>query len=200
MAMDIVLLGFIAGFVFGGFRSGFLKRLFGILFALISLLLTAYLRIPVAAIAAGLFPDIPTSYVDLVTSIIIFPIALTILHAISRKTIERINPKGLTKEIDAVLGAIFGGIEAILILSALVVIVDAYLVSGSALTKGLPSGPISEIVKAFNASETVHLLRQTTVPFVLAILGPLLPKDLKSVVPNGPGGLPIPLPSGLPQP
>jgi uncharacterized membrane protein required for colicin V production len=196
--MDVVLLGFIGGFIFGGYRSGFLKRLFGILFALVSLLLTAYLRIPVAAIAAGLFPDIPTSYVDLVTSIVIFPIVLTILHAISRKTIERINPQGLTKELDAILGAVFGGIEAILILSALVVIVDAYLVSGSAATKGLPTGPISEIVKAFNASETVHLLRQTTVPFVLAILGPLLPKDLKIAVPTGPGGLPIP--SGLPLP
>jgi len=196
--MDVILLGFIAGFIFGGYRYGFLKRLFGIGFAIVTLLLTAYLRIPVGAIASGLFPDVPTAYVDLVSSIIIFPIALTILHAISRSMIERINVRGVTKDIDAILGAILGGIEAIVILSALVVIVDAYLVSGSALVKGLPSGPISDVVKAFNASETVHLLRQTTVPFLLAILGPFLPKDLKSIVPTGPGGLPIP--SGLPRP
>src|SRR5690349_20329897 len=114
--MDVVLLGFIAGFIFGGFRSGFLKRLFGILFAAVSLLLTAYLRIPVAGVAAKVFPDVPSSYVDLVTSIIIFPVVLAALHPLNRKSIERINDPGVTREIDAILGAVFGGIEAILIL------------------------------------------------------------------------------------
>ena len=182
--MDVVLLGIIAGFIFGGFRTGFLKRLFGILFAVVSLLLTAYLRIPVGAIASNLFPDVPTAYVDLITSIILFPAALGVLHVVSRSAIERIHVQGVTKEIDAVLGAVLGGVEAILILSALVVFVDAYLGAGSTQVAGIPAGPIKEIVRAFNSSETVHLLRQTTVPFVVTILGPFLPKDLSTAVPT----------------
>ena len=196
--MDVVLLGFIAGFIFAGFRTGFLKRLFGILFAAVSLLLTAYLRIPVGAIASNFFPDVPTAYVDLITSIIIFPAALAVLHVVSRSAIERIHVQGVTKEIDAALGAVLGGVEAILILSALVVFVDAYLSSGSTQVAGIPAGPIKEIVRAFNSSETVHLLRQTTVPFVVAILGPFLPKDLSSAVPTTlpgfPGGSVLPIP------
>ncbi len=196
--MDVVLLGFIAGFIYGGFRSGFLKRLFGIVFAIVSLLVTAYFRYPVAAITSTFFKSIPEEYAQLVASIILFPAILTILHLVSRKTIERINVQGLTKELDSVLGAILGGVEAILILSALVVIVDAYFGTGSAAIKGVSSGPIKDLVAAFNASETVKILRDTTVPIVLAILGPFLPKDLKSVAPGGVPG--IPLPSGLPIP
>ena len=173
-----------------GSGPGFLKRLFGILFAVVSLLLTAYLRIPVGAIASNLFPDVPTAYVDLITAIIIFPAALAVLHVVSRSAIERIHVQGVTKEIDAVLGAVLGGIEAILILSALVVFVDAYLSSGSTQVAGIPAGPIKEIVRAFNASETVHLLRQTTVPFVVAILGPFLPKDLGTAVPTSAARVP----------
>jgi hypothetical protein len=44
----------------------------------------------------------------------------------------------------------------------------------------------------------VKILRDTTVPIVLAILGPFLPKDLRSMAPSGLPGLP--LPSGLPVP
>jgi uncharacterized membrane protein required for colicin V production len=196
--MDVVLLGFIAGFIYGGYRSGFLKRLFGIAFAVISLLVTAYFRYPVAAIASTLFKSIPEEYAQLVAAVIVFPAVLAILHLVSRKTIERIHVQGLTKQLDGVLGAILGGVEAVVILSALVVIVDAYFGTGSTAIKGVSSGPIKDLVAAFNASETVRILRDTTVPIVLAILGPFLPKDLKSVAPAGVPGLP--LPSGLPIP
>jgi hypothetical protein len=103
--MDVVLLGFIAPFVYGGF-SGFLKRLFGIFFAVIALVVTAYFRYPVASIASTFFKGIPEAYAQLVASIIVFPAILAVLHLASRKAIERINVQGLTKGVDSVLGAI----------------------------------------------------------------------------------------------
>ena len=52
---------------------------------------------------------------------------------------------------------------------------------------------------SFNESYTVHLLRATTVPLVLTVLGPLLPKDITSLVPGGLPGMPgIPGVPGLP--
>ncbi len=199
--MDVVLLGFIAGFIYGGYRSGFLKRLFGIVFVVIALLATAYLRYPVAAIASALFKDIPADYAELVAAIIVFPAVLAALHLLSGTMIERIHVQGLTQAVDGALGAVLGFVEAILILSALVVIVDAYFGSSSTAIAGVSTGYVKDIVKAFNASETVRLLRDTTVPFVVAILGPLLPKDLGEVVPKGLPGIPgLPGGSGLPIP
>ena len=102
---------------------------------------------------------------------------------------------------DKALGAIFGFIEGVLILSVLVVILDTYFVVGAVNGQaplGLPL--ISSLTASFNESYTVHLLRATTVPLVLALLGPLLPKDISSLVPGGLPGMPgIPgLPGGLP--
>jgi hypothetical protein len=54
------------------------------------------------------------------------------------------------------------------------------------------------VTDALDGSTTVHILRDTTVPIVLGLLGPLLPKDISSLIPNGlpslPGGVPLPTP------
>jgi uncharacterized membrane protein required for colicin V production len=100
---------------------------------------------------------------------------------------------------DGALGAVFGGAEAILIVSAAIVIADTYLGTSSALRHTLGPGMLKTITDALNGSTTVHLLRDTTVPVVLSILGPLLPKDISTLLPAGlptgiPGGIPLPTP------
>ena len=196
--MDVVLVGFIVGLIYGGFRSGLLKRLLGLVFAIVALFASAWLRYPIGAIASTFFKDIPPDYANLVGSAIAFPAVLAGLHILSSKTLGKVQVQGLTKGLDATLGAIFGGIEAILVLSAVIVILDAYFATSTATSPLAPAGSLKDLTKAFNASETVHLLRDTTVPVVLAILGPLLPTDLKTLVPTGlPGGV-LPLPSTRP--
>jgi uncharacterized membrane protein required for colicin V production len=191
--MDVVLVGFIAGFVYGGFRSGFVKRVIGIGFAIVSLGLGAYFRYPVGAIASTLFKDIPADYANLVGYAIAFPAILAAFHIASRLLLGKLQVKGMTKEVDSLLGAIFGGAEAILILSAAVVVLDAYFGTSATPSALTHTGMLRDLTASFNASTTVQLLRGSTVPIVLGILGPILPTDVKNLVPNG-----LPLPSGLP--
>jgi len=96
----------------------------------------------------------------------------------------------------------------VLILSVVVVIFDTYFAIGAATGTAPGLSAFSGIVASFNESYTVHLLRATTVPVVLTVLGPLLPKDISSLVPGGLPGMPgipglpgvpgIPGPPGLP--
>jgi len=102
----------------------------------------------------------------------------------SRKVLDRFRIEGLTKGIDAALGAAFGAIEAILIISAVIVLFDAYYSPDALAIAGTQAGALKDLAKAFNGSETVHLLRDSTVPFVVTILGPLLPSDLHDVLPT----------------
>ena len=199
--MDVVLVGFIAGYIFGGWRTGFLRRLLGIAFAIISFLLSAYFRYPIGAIASTFFKDIPTDYANLVGYTIAFPAILAILHFGSRTITGRIQVQGMTKEVDALLGAIVGGVEAVVILSAAIVILDAYFGTSATPDSLSHAGSLKDLAKTVNATTTVHLLRATTVPVVLAILGPLLPTDVSSLLPNGlpTRGL-LPGASGLPLP
>ena len=92
--MDILLVGFIGGFTFGGWRSGFILRLFGLLFMAISLVLGAYLRVPFGAIATAFFPNIPEDYATLVGYTIAFPVILTVLHVATHPFIKRFHPRG----------------------------------------------------------------------------------------------------------
>jgi uncharacterized membrane protein required for colicin V production len=194
--VDVILVGFIAGFIFAGFRSGFLKRLVGIILIAISFLASVYLRDVVGAIASTFFKDIPADYAQLVGATIAFPIILVALHLVSRFVFGRIQVHGIVAEgTDKILGALLGGIEAILIISVGIVILDAYYGTASTLGTSFHSTYLKDFAQAVNASETVKLLRATTVPFVLAILGPLLPKDLSSLLPGGlPNRLPFPTP------
>jgi uncharacterized membrane protein required for colicin V production len=193
--MDVVLVGFIAAFIFGGWRTGFLRRLLGIVFLVAALVLGAYFRYPVGAIASQLFKDIPSDYANLVGYAIAFPVILAALHITAHVVIGKVAVSGMTKEVDAALGAVLGAVEAILILSAVIVIVDAYFGTSSVIADAVAPGMLKDFTKALNGAETVKLLRGTTVPVVLAILGPLLPKDLGSLRPTGlPNKLPFPIP------
>jgi uncharacterized membrane protein required for colicin V production len=189
--VDVLLVGFIGGFIYGGWRSGFIRRVIGIGFLAISFVAAGYLRYPVGAIAKTFFPNIPPDYADLVGYTIAFPAILAGLHIASAFLLRHVAVKGVSREVDAAAGAVLGGVEAVLILSAAVVIVDTYFGTSSSLGKTFPPGYLKELAQAMNGSTTVHLLRDSTVPLVLGILGPLLPKDVHTIFP---GGLPTRLP------
>ncbi len=194
--MDVVLVGFIAGFIYGGFRTGFLLRLLGIAFMAISFVASAYVRYPIGAIASNFLPQVPSDYANLVGMAIAFPVILFVLHTVSRVVLGKVKVHGLVAEgTDKILGAILGGVEAVLILSAAIVILDTYFGTSASLGPEFHAGFLKQLTEAFNSSETVQLLRGTTVPIVLAVLGPLLPSDISSIVPSGlPTRLPFPNP------
>ncbi|HET7028010.1 MAG TPA: CvpA family protein [Candidatus Limnocylindrales bacterium] len=193
--MDVALVGFIGGFVYGGWNTGFLKRLIGIAFMAISFVASAYFRYPIGAIARTFFPNAPVDYADLVGYTIAFPAILVGLHLVSHAALGRVRMSGITQEMDRGLGALFGGIEAVLILSAGIVILDAYFGTGSSLSKNLGFGPLRDLTASLNSSETVKLLRGSSVPVVLGLVGPFLPHDVTTLLPTGlPGRLPFPTP------
>ncbi|MEO5703441.1 MAG: CvpA family protein [Candidatus Limnocylindrales bacterium] len=195
---DLALLGFIGASVFGGFRSGFLRRLAGLAFLGISFVAGAYLRAPAGAVVNAVFPKIPEQYADMVGYAVAFSVLLIVFNLFSSKILSRVATRGLSQMTDKVLGVVFGGLEAVLIISAGIVILHTY--SDSTALGGLPDlGILKDLRTAVDESTIGKLLEDTTVPIVLLLLGPLLPKDISSIVPTTiPGGLPgFPIP-GLP--
>ncbi|MGH2464719.1 MAG: CvpA family protein [Candidatus Limnocylindrales bacterium] len=195
--MDVVLVGFIAASIFGGFRAGLIRSVLGLLFMAISFVVGAYLRYPVGALFTTFFKDVPSDYSNLVGYTIVFPVVLAGLHIVSGVVLKKVAVRGIEKSADQALGAVFGGVEAILIISAAIVIVDTYL-GTTQIRHTLGPGMLKTITDALDGSTTVHILRDTTVPIVLGLLGPLLPTDVSSLIPNGlpslPGGIPLPTP------
>ncbi len=189
---DLLLLGFIAGYVRGGWSTGFLRRLVGLGFLAGSFVAGAYLRQPVGAIIAGIFPDIPPSYADMVGYSVSFAVLVVGLNIISGPVLGKVAMTGVSRAMDQALGAVFGAIEAILLISVAIVILDTYFGKTGALATDPGLGFLKTLSQALDQSTIGQFLIQTTVPFVLAVLGPLLPTDVSSLVPTDVPGLDLP--------
>ena len=182
---DLLLALFIAGYVFGGWRTGLLRRLAGLAFIAIALIAGAYIRIPVGTVVAGVFTDLPPEYADMVGYAVAFGIIVTALNLISGPILSRATVGGFSQVTDRTLGAALGGVEAVFIISAAIVILDTYFGSAGPLA-GVPGlGFLTSVSDALDASAIGQFLAKTTVPLVLTILGPLLPDDITSIVPGG---------------
>jgi uncharacterized membrane protein required for colicin V production len=192
---DVLMVGFVAALTFGGWRTGLIHRLAGLAFMAIAFVLGAYLRGPFGDLASSFIKDIPPDYASLVGYAFAFPVILAVLHVVSYRFLKGQRPRGMTNELDKSLGALFGFIEGVLILSAIVVILDTYFATGPSVGHRPGIDLFQSLTGEFNASVTVHLLRLTTVPLVLGVLGPLLPSDISSLMPSGVPGMP-----GLPFP
>jgi len=188
---DLVMLGIIAGFLRGGWSSGFVRRLAGLVFLGISFLAGAYLRGPVGALVHTFLPKVPEQYAETIGYSVAFSVLLVVFNLFSSKILSRVATGGFSKATDKTLGVIFGGLEAILILSAAIVILHTYTDPDSAVTGISQLGFLHDLRVAVDGSTIGKLLEDTTVPLVLLLLGPFLPTDIKSIVPTAiPGGLP----------
>ncbi len=195
---DLVLLGLFAAFIAGGWASGFVRRLAGLIYLALSFVLGAYLRGPLGAIVAGIFPDIPKPYAEMVGYTAAFTVLVFAFNFFSRAILSKIAVQGMSKITDKALGAVFGGIEAVLIASAAIVILHTYATEVGILAKLSGFGILKEVADGIDTSTIGQILEKTTVPLILAILGPLLPQDIKTLVPTTIPGLPGgTLPGGL---
>jgi uncharacterized membrane protein required for colicin V production len=189
---DFLLLGFIAGFIRGGWSTGFLRRLVGLGYLAAAFVVGAYLRQPVGAIIAGIFPQMPPSYAEMVGYSVSFGVLVAVLNIISGPVLGKVAMTGVSRKMDQALGAVFGAIEAALLISVAIVILDTYFGKTGALATDPGLGFLKTLSQALDQSTIGQFLIQTTVPFVLAILGPLLPTDVSSLVPNDVPGLGLP--------
>jgi uncharacterized membrane protein required for colicin V production len=177
---DLYLLGIIGGFVAGGFRTGFVRRLAGLGFLAAAFVAASYLHLLAKGLLEGLFPDVEEGNAGLIAFVAVFGMVLIGLHLVSRPFLSRIAVSGLSRMTDRALGAGLGLLEGALLASVAIVIVLTYAddaLIGAATQLGL----LPDLVDALEGSAVARFLMDTTVPFVLAILGPLLPADIESV-------------------
>ena len=179
--VDLYLLGIIGGFVVGGFRTGFVRRLAGLGFLVAAFLAASYLHYVAKGLLEAAFPRMEPENAGFVGFVAVFVAVLLALHLVSRPMLSRVAVTGLSRAADRGLGAALGLLEGALLASVGIVIVLTYaddvLFAGAAQLGLLP-----DLREALEGSTIARLLMDTTVPLVLAVLGPLLPPDIDSVV------------------
>ena len=196
--VDLILLGSFAGLARAGWSSGFVRRLAGLLFIVLSFVLSAYLRPIAGGMITAFFPKVPDQYAEMVGYSITFSALVIVFNLFSRAILSRVAVQGIARRTDQVLGVVFGVAEGIVLISALIVILHTYTDPANQLSAFGDLKVLHTIREAVDDSTIGALLEDTTVPLVLLLLGPFLPTDIKSVVPTQiPGGLPF-FPTGIP--
>jgi membrane protein required for colicin V production len=178
--MDLILGTFIVGGVFVGWRSGLVRQVIGLIMLLVAFVAGAYLRGPVGAIVERIWTTLPKGYAEMVG----YAIAFTAVFIIGNIVVGRLYGKtvlvGVSQMADSVIGAILGGLVAILIASSAIAILDTFYGQPNLLGKTAEGIFFLKFYHDGLAHSWIaDALRATTVPIMLTILGPLIPKDIK---------------------
>jgi uncharacterized membrane protein required for colicin V production len=187
---DVVLLGLFGALTVGGWATGFVRRVAGLLFLAASFVLGAWLRAPIGALVGSFFPDMPRAYAEMIGYSVAFSGLVLVFNLVSGTILSRVAMQGLSKVADKSLGAALGFVEAVLIASAAIVILHTYSAEVAELAKLSGFGILKDVADGIDTSTIGKLLTSTTVPLVLAVLGPLLPTDITTLVPKTIPGLP----------
>jgi len=128
---------------------------------------------------------VAVAYADMVGYAVTFFVIVTALNLVSSPILSRATVGSFSRATDRTLGATLGGVEAVLIVTAAIVILDTYFGTEGALGEVPGLGILTTLSEALDASRIGQILIHTTVPLALTILGPLLPTDITSVLPGG---------------
>lgn len=191
---DLVMVVFIGGLVLAGWRSGFVRRLIGLVFVVVSLVAGVFLRAPAGAIVNSFLPKIPSDYAQMLGYAVAFAALMVVLNLLAHPIVSRVPQHGLSEATDKALGAILGLAEGVLIVSAAIVVLHTYSDAFNGVPGFKETGFLTDIKTQVDDSTIGQALESTTVPIVLAVIGPILPSDVKSILPQSIPGLPKGIP------
>jgi uncharacterized membrane protein required for colicin V production len=178
--MDIVIGTFIVGGAFTGWRRGLVFQLNGLLMLIVSFVAGAYLRVPIGDIIAKIWTTLPPSYAEMLGYAFAFAFVFIVGNIVVGRLYGTTQLAGVSEMADKVMGAILGGVVGALLVSAGIAILDTFY--------GQPNqiGKTAEgifLLKFFHDgladSWLADVLRATTVPIMLEVLGPVIPRDIK---------------------
>lgn len=175
LALVLLLIG---GFVLGLFR-GAVRQLIGLGAFLVTFIVAAYVRTAIGDWIGQQSNGYSRDYVDmlgfLAAFIVLFGVAILIIE-IGGSTIHVTS----RVVVDEVLGGLLGLGLAILALGSVIIILDTYYAANPPigateldLVRGLHQG--------FERSAIARALHDSLVPGLLALLGPLLPAEIRAV-------------------
>lgn len=178
-SMDFILGSFIVGGVFVGWRSGLVAQLIGLLMFLVAFVAGAYLREPIGKLVAAVWTTLPPAYAEMVGYGIAFLIVFIVGNIVLGRLYGTVRLAGVSQMADRAMGAIIGAFVAALLASAAIAILDTFYGQPSQLGRTAAGiFLLGYLHDGLKDSWIADMLRTTTVPVMLTILGPLIPKDI----------------------
>jgi uncharacterized membrane protein required for colicin V production len=174
--------GFIVLMLILGFAQGAIRRLLGIASILFSFLLASQLRDALGSFLASSWTQWPREYSFMLAFGFLFVIAGVVFTIATQALYKHAPISAKYPVVDELLGALLGTVEALLIIGVGIVILDSFFRAQVAIGDD-QIRLLKDLYGAVNASGTARLFRETLLPVFVAIVGPLVPADIRALFP-----------------
>ncbi len=176
VAIDAVVLIVLVLATWSGWRTGASRMIVSTLATVAGIFLAAQGRAPIAAVVSQLFPDVDALLVSLLILFGATWILLGILSWILGRALRALLHTIRLGLLDGALGALLGLVQALVIFSALLFLIEA--LRG---LNGIPA-PLSAIAEASIGSQSADIFRVVIYPIVWSLIGSSLPAELQQIL------------------
>jgi membrane protein required for colicin V production len=185
---DIVAVLFLAGMFVLGFIQGTIRRLLGIASILFSFLLAAQLREPLGRFLADHWTQFPAEYSYMLAFLIVFGFTAVLFSIIIQSFYKHQALFGDARFADEILGGVLGVVQGALLIAILITILDSFFRLPNIATSPNELPFIRSVFEWYDPSVVASVYRDTLIPILLALLGPLVPDEIKTMFPLGSAG------------
>jgi membrane protein required for colicin V production len=178
---DLVIILILAVAFVLGFIQGTIRRLLGLGSILFSYLLAANLRETLGTFFAANWHQFPAEYSFFIAFGAVFVAASIGFSLLIQGFYHHQDLFVRAKFADEVLGGLLGIVQAMLIIGCLIVILDSFFRNPAMPTSSGELILVRDIFNALNPSNTAHVYRDLLIPGFNALVGILLPGDIRFV-------------------
>jgi uncharacterized membrane protein required for colicin V production len=178
---DILLLLIVAGAFLFGFFWGVIRGLLGLAGFFIVFVLSAYVSQPVGDFLAQQWTQYPASYDHMLANLLVFAVFYTLtLVAITLGT-RGTHDLSRFRLVDDVLGALLGASLAVLSVAAVTAILRTFY-GPFAPPSGQGAEWTANVYRALLGSTFGGQISDSVVPAIVALIGGLLPADIRRLI------------------
>jgi uncharacterized membrane protein required for colicin V production len=184
---DVLVIVFLFGMFVLGYIQGTIRRLLGLASIIFAFLLAGQLRDPLGAFLASNWTQYAPEYSYMLAYLFVFTFT-GILFTIIVQSFYHTQPLfENARFVDEVLGGILGIVEGLVLIGCGIIILDSYF-----RIPGLPDAKswlpfLPSIFALYDPSTTAQIFRSTLIPAAFALIGALIPADVRALFPGGEG-------------
>jgi uncharacterized membrane protein required for colicin V production len=184
---DVLVIVFLFGMFVLGYIQGTIRRLLGLASIIFAFLLAGQLRDPLGAFLASNWTQYAPEYSYMLAYLFVFTFT-GILFTIIVQSFYHTQPLfENARFVDEVLGGVLGIVEGLVLIGCGIIILDSYF-----RIPGLPDAKtwlpfLPAIFALYDPSTTAQIFRSTLIPAAFALIGALIPADVRALFPGGEG-------------
>lgn len=182
---DILVFVFLFGMFVLGYIQGTIRRLLGLASIIFAFLLAGQLRDPLGAFLASNWTQYAPEYSYMLAYLFVFTFT-GILFTIIVQSFYHTQPLfENARFVDEVIGGVLGVVEGLVLIGCGIIILDSYFT-----IPGLPDAKswlpfLPSIFALYDPSTTAQIFRDTLIPAAFAVIGALIPADVRALFPGG---------------